>query len=91
MSKPSPDKAARRAKRAATGKKASVAQHQPVKVFQVPVVRNRNQDDVIGVLTLDPNKMPSGSDWWLQLGVDGDGKIILVTTMKKGDSSRLTK
>ncbi len=70
---------------------AETAKHIPVKVWQVPVVLNRDVDNVIGVVTLDPAKTPSGSDWALQPGVDGDDKIILFTTIKKGDQSKLTE
>lgn len=72
-------------------KKAQSAKHEAVPVWQVPVVLNRDKDNVIGVLTLDPSKVPSGSDWGLQPGVDVDDKIILFSTMKKGERSKLTK
>lgn len=63
---------------------AQTAKQKLVRVWQVPVVLDRDTENVIGVVTLDPMKVPEGTDWALQAG-EKDGKIILFSTFRKGD------
>lgn len=67
------------------------AKHKKSKVWQVPIVLERDAGDVIGVVTIDPTRVPKGSDWGLQPGVDGNDNIILFSTLKKGEKSSLVK
>lgn len=70
---------------------AKTAEQKSVKVWQVPVVLNRDNGKVIGLLTLDPDKVPKGTDWGLQPGIDAKGDIIAFSTVIKGQHSSLTK
>ncbi len=89
MSINSNEKALRRAKRKAP-KKLKSAQHEQLPVWQVPIVLDRDTDNIIGVVTLDPNKVPAGTDWGLQPG-EKEGKIILFSTVHKGTRSKLVQ
>lgn len=85
-----PAKRLRRSKRQAKAQ-AQTARHSLTQPWQVPIVRDRNIEDIIGFVTLNPDKVPPGSDWGLQPGVDKQGRIIVFSTMLKGNRSSFTQ
>lgn len=64
-------------------KKAAAANHEQIAAVQIPVVLNRDVKNIIGFVALDPTRMPKGTDWGLQPGVDKDDNLILFSTIKK--------
>lgn len=53
------------------------------RLISIPIVNFRDMDDQIGVVMLDPTKVPEGTDWGLLPGVHDDpehGELIVSFT-----------